>query len=69
MKMSNNAALQQPEITQNNQPENGLQTQDEVKNRQEPNSRSAMLDAGQWARQVAGLKAPFGHDGLPTVWG
>jgi len=31
--------------------------------------RRAVLDAGQWARRFAGVKAPFGRDGLPTVWG
>jgi len=27
------------------------------------------LPAGQWLRVVMGFEAPFGHDGLPTVWG
>jgi hypothetical protein len=27
------------------------------------------LPAGQWLRVVLGFDAPFGHDGLPTVWG
>lgn len=30
---------------------------------------SQLLSAGQWVRAVTGLQAPFGHDGLPTVWG
>ena len=69
MKVLDNAASQQPETEQLKQPKNGLQTQDERNNKQRPDSDRATLDAGQWARQVAGLKAPFGHDGLPTVWG
>ncbi|HEX8236225.1 MAG TPA: hypothetical protein VF600_09740 [Abditibacteriaceae bacterium] len=28
-----------------------------------------LVSAGQWMREVTGFKAPFGHDGLPTVWG
>jgi hypothetical protein len=28
-----------------------------------------LLSAGEWARRVLGFDAPFGHDGLPTVWG
>jgi hypothetical protein len=27
------------------------------------------VSAGQWLREVTGFEAPFGHDGLPTVWG
>ena len=27
------------------------------------------LAAGDWLRAVMGFRAPFGHDGLPTVWG
>jgi len=27
------------------------------------------LPAGEWLRKVLGIDAPFGHDGLPTVWG
>ena len=27
------------------------------------------LAAGDWLRAVAGFSAPFGHDGMPTVWG
>jgi hypothetical protein len=27
------------------------------------------LSAGEWLRKVLGIDAPFGHDGLPTVWG
>lgn len=28
-----------------------------------------VLSAGQWLRAVVGVEAPFGHDGMPTVWG
>jgi hypothetical protein len=28
-----------------------------------------VLSPGQWMRTVLGFEAPFGHDGLPTVWG
>ena len=27
------------------------------------------LSPAEWARQVLGITAPFGHDHLPTVWG
>ena len=27
------------------------------------------LAAGEWLRAVMGFEAPFGRDGLPTVWG
>jgi hypothetical protein len=27
------------------------------------------LAPGQWMRVVMGFEAPFGHDGMPTVWG
>ena len=27
------------------------------------------LAAGDWLRAVMGFSAPFGHDGMPTVWG
>jgi hypothetical protein len=30
---------------------------------------SRLISAGQWMREVTGFTAPFGHDGLPTVWG
>ena len=40
---------------------------------QEQNSNaqreSRRLAAGDWLRAVAGFSAPFGHDGMPTVWG
>jgi len=28
-----------------------------------------VLGAGEWLRAVTGFQAPFGHDGMPTVWG
>jgi len=28
-----------------------------------------VLPAGQWLRVVMGFEAPFGFDGMPTVWG
>ena len=31
--------------------------------------KARVLSAGQWTREVLGVKAPFGHDGMPTVWG
>lgn len=34
-----------------------------------PINTSRPLAAGDWLRVVAGFRAPFGHDGLPTVWG
>jgi hypothetical protein len=27
-----------------------------------------ILDAGEWLRAMTGFDAPFGHDGMPTVW-
>ena len=33
------------------------------------NQNTHALPAGQWLRAVLGFEAPFGHDGLPTVWG
>lgn len=33
------------------------------------NHTAHALPAGQWLRAVLGFDAPFGHDGLPTVWG
>jgi hypothetical protein len=35
----------------------------------EGNASQHLMPAGQWMREVMGLRAPFGHDGLPTVWG
>lgn len=29
----------------------------------------AAVSPGQRLRQLLGINAPFGHDGLPTVWG
>jgi len=28
-----------------------------------------VLGAGEWLRAVTGFQAPFGKDGMPTVWG
>lgn len=33
------------------------------------NEKREVLPAAQWLRAVTGFEAPFGHDGLPTVWG
>lgn len=27
------------------------------------------LAAGEWLRAMTDFAAPFGHDGMPTVWG
>jgi hypothetical protein len=40
----------------------------EEKKESRPEARQA-LSPGQWMRAVLGFEAPFGHDGLPTVWG
>ncbi len=32
-------------------------------------AQTRRVSAGQWMREVTGFNAPFGHDGLPTVWG
>jgi hypothetical protein len=58
-------------------PETGLKTAQEDHSRRETyqNNESPqpatprLVSAGQWMREVTGFKAPFGHDGLPTVWG
>jgi hypothetical protein len=36
---------------------------------QHPAAQTRLVSAGQWMREVTGFNAPFGHDGLPTVWG
>jgi hypothetical protein len=28
-----------------------------------------VISAGEWLRLMTGFQAPFGHDGMPTVWG
>ncbi len=33
------------------------------------NAEPRRLAAGQWLRVMTGFSAPFGHDGMPTVWG
>jgi len=33
------------------------------------NETRCVLPAGEWLRRMTGFQAPFGHDGLPTVWG
>jgi hypothetical protein len=32
-------------------------------------SQPPVLPAGLWLRAVLGFEAPFGFDGMPTVWG
>jgi hypothetical protein len=56
--------------------ESKTETKTEKKN-QVPNQSSVTdakntqrrISAADWLRVVGGFKAPFGHDGLPTVWG
>lgn len=33
------------------------------------NTESTVITPAQWARQVLGIKEPFGFDRQPTVWG
>jgi len=35
----------------------------------EKGGEAPRLAAGDWLRAVMGFQAPFGRDGLPTVWG
>ena len=53
------------------------ENQDELEIARESEARSetnfekepCRLAAGQWLRVMTGFSAPFGHDGMPTVWG
>lgn len=34
-----------------------------------PETKAPVITPAQWARLVLGNQKPFGHDGMPTVWG
>jgi len=40
-----------------------------VQNENRQSEEPRRLAAGDWLRAVMGFSAPFGHDGMPTVWG
>jgi hypothetical protein len=43
--------------------------QQALKEEKDKSHNRKSLPAGEWLRKVLGIDAPFGHDGLPTVWG
>jgi len=59
-----NGATRPTRAQQNEVQRHGVQRHEANQNQTAP-----ALPAGQWLRAVLGFEAPFGHDGLPTVWG
>ena len=57
---------------ENGEPQNAPRPQENADEKARENraqDETRRLAAGDWLRAVMGFSAPFGHDGMPTVWG